>query len=113
MTIKWNLPQVMFNAGVFSEADLRRLLVNKVNYDISAPAVHRLIKGLPKECKLATLDALCQALNCKIEDLIVFTEPTPANQCIQPLVMESSFKPPTKTTKQKAKKKFNFDLPPI
>lgn len=113
MTIKWNLPQVMFNAGVFSEAELRRLLVQKVNYDISAPAVHRLVKGLPKECKLATLDALCQALECNIEDLVVFSSPTSANQCVQPLVLESSFKPPKNTTKQKIKKKYDFDLPPI
>lgn len=101
MTIKWNLPQAMFNAEVFSATQLRRLLKDKVDFEISDPAVHRLVKGLPKECKLDTLDALCQALGCKIQDLIVYEKPTKANQCVQPLVLESAFKPPTRVRKGK------------
>jgi DNA-binding Xre family transcriptional regulator len=104
----------MFNAGVFSPTELRRILKKKVDFDISDPAVYRLVKGLPKECKLDTLDALCQALNCKIQDVIVYERPTEANQCVQPLVLESKFKPPDRRkTKKPEKTNIKVEIPPI
>lgn len=113
MTLKWNLPQAMYNAGVFSPTELRRLLKTKVGFEISGPAVHRLVKGLPKECKLDTLDALCQSLNCGISDILVYERPTEANQCIQPLVLESSFKPPVRIKKASREINIKIDIPPI
>ena len=111
MTIKWNLPTAMFNKGIFSATQLRQLMRERANYDISAPAVHRLVTGLPKEFKFATIDALCQALECSLDDVIVFEEPTYANKCIQPLVLGCAFKPP-KRIKREREKIVGIDLPP-
>lgn len=113
MTIKWNLTQVMYNKGVFTPTELRKLIKEKVNYEISAPAVHRLVNGLPKEFKLATIDAICQALECSLGDVIVYESPTKANKCVQPLVLESSFKPPKKAKKIEKEKELDIDIPEI
>lgn len=113
MTIKWNLPKIMYEKGVFSGADLKKLLKDKGNLDISAPALHRLVKGLPQEFKIATMDALCAALECDIEDILLHERPTTANQCIQPLVLESGFKPPRQRKKNKKENAKKIDLPPI
>ena len=113
MTIKWNLPNAMYNSGVFSVAELRKLIKEKGNLDISTPAVHRLVNGLPTEIKFSTLDAICEALGCRISDVIERQSPTPANRCLQPLVLESGFKPPVKKKKQKEDKISIRDLPPI
>lgn len=103
----------MYNAGIFTPTELRRLLKTRVGFEISDPAVHRLVKGLPKECKLDTLDALCQSLNCDIGDIIVYERPTEANKCVQPLVLESKFKPPVRTKKPDKQVHVKIDLPPI
>lgn len=113
MTIKWNLPNIMYEKGVFSAADLRKLLREKGNLDISAPAVHRLVNGLPQEYKITTLDALCAALECDLQDIVLHEKPTTANHCVQPLVLESGFKPPRQRKKQKKEKTKKIDLPPI
>jgi DNA-binding Xre family transcriptional regulator len=113
LTIKWNLPKAMFESGVFTPTELKKLIKEKVNFEISDPAMHRLVKGLPKECKFATIDVLCQALDCRIEDIIVYRKPTEANQCVQPLVLESTFKPPVKAKKQKKEEDIKISPPPI
>lgn len=113
MTIKWNLPNAMYEKGVFTATQLRRLLKDKVGYDISAPAVHRMVTGLPSEFKFATLDAICQALDCNLTDIIVRQKPTEANKCIQPLVLGSDFKPVKRAEKKNKSKEFKMDLPPI
>lgn len=113
LTVKWNLPVAMFESGVFTPTELKKLIKEKVNFEISDPAIYRLVKGLPKECKFSTIDVLCQALGCGIEDIIVFRKPTEANQCVQPLVLESTFKPPVKAKKQKREDIIKIQPPPI
>lgn len=113
MTIRWNLPKAMYEKGVFSAAELGRLLREKASYDISAPAIHRLVKGLPVEVKFATIDALCEALDCGINDIITRQAPTQANMCVQPLVLASGFVPPKRQAKKKKKQEFSMDMPPI
>src|SRR5665648_28018 len=107
MTIKWNLTQVMYNKGIFTPTELRKIIKAKVNYDISAPAVHRLVNGCPKEFKLTTIDAVCQALGCLLGDIIVYEQPSKANKCVQKLVLESSFKPPKRIKKKEEKKELD------
>lgn len=113
MTIRWDLPNAMYKKGVFSATELRRLMKNKVGYDISAPAVHRMVTGVPTEFKFATLDAICQALECELSDVIVWQKPTLANKCIQPLVVGTDFKPKKSSRKKAEKKEFKMELPPL
>ena len=113
MTVTWNLTHVMYDRGVFSVTELRNLMHDKGNLDISVPAVYRLVNSLPQEIKFTTLEALCTALECGVNDLIVYEQPTLANKDVQPLVLDSSFKPPKRKKKIVEKKAVINSLPPI
>ncbi len=113
MSLKWNLVNVMYQRDVFSVTDLKKLINEKGNISISVPAVHRMVNKLPSEIKFSTLDALCSALDCNVNDLLVYEPPTLANKVVQPLVIDSGFKPP-KNKKCKPEKKSQIkELPPI
>ena len=103
MTITWNLTHVMYEKGIFSVTELKKAINEKGNLDISVPAVHRLVNKLPSEIKFSTLNAICAALECDVNDLLVYERPTIANRAVQPLVLESSFKPPKKKKKEDSK----------
>jgi DNA-binding Xre family transcriptional regulator len=69
----WMLRKIMAERGIWSGAALARLLLEKANYRLSAPSVHALMTGQPKQMKAETLDALCTALECTPNDLWAFT----------------------------------------
>jgi len=69
----WMLRQVMAQRGIWTGADLARLLKEKAGYELSAPSISALLRGQPKQMKAATLDALCTALDCTPNDLWVHT----------------------------------------
>jgi len=73
--LEWVLRRVMLEKGVWSGAELLRLLKEKANYSLSAPSVSALINGQPKQMKGDTLDALCTALECTPGDLWIHTSP--------------------------------------
>ncbi len=54
---------------VWTAAELRRLMVAKAGYDLSAPSVAALFSGEPTRLRLTTLLALCVALECTPNDL--------------------------------------------
>lgn len=67
----WMLRKVMADRGIWTGAELGRLLKEKAGYDLSAPSISALITGQPKQMKADTLDALCTALECTPNDLWV------------------------------------------
>jgi len=69
----WMLRQVMASRGIWTGAELARLLKEKAGYELSAPSISALLRGQPKQMKAATLDALCTALDCTPGDLWVYT----------------------------------------
>ena len=99
MTIKWALRVAMAERGIFTMADLGRRLEERADYPLTPPALHRLGGGKdgtpPKEIKLATLDALLQALDFPATDFGVFRyePPTPENAAAQPLVVNADIRP--------------------
>lgn len=66
MTIKWTPRVAMAKQGIFSMAEMGRRMAEK-GYPLTPPALHRLQGGKsgepPKEIKLATLNALLDALD--------------------------------------------------
>lgn len=54
---------------VWTAAELRRLMQAKAAYELSAPSVAALFSGEPSQVRLATLLALCVALDCTPNDL--------------------------------------------
>lgn len=71
----WILRNVMAQRGIWSGADLARLLQEKANYTLSAASVSALLNHQPRQMKAETLDALCTALECTPNDLWVYTPP--------------------------------------
>jgi DNA-binding Xre family transcriptional regulator len=76
----WMLRQVMAGKGIWTGAALQRLLKEKANYRISAPAISALLKNQPRHMKAETLDALCTALECTPNDLWVYIPPGTAKE---------------------------------
>src|SRR5260370_12698288 len=66
VTLRWNLRVAMAERGIFTMAELGRRMADRGNYSLTPPALHRLAGGKdrqpPKETRLATLNALLDAL---------------------------------------------------
>jgi putative transcriptional regulator len=69
MALKWRLRQVMAERGIWSGAELGRLMEQKAGYKLSAPSLSALLTEQPKQMKAQTMDALCTALDCTPADL--------------------------------------------
>ncbi len=69
MTLKWRLRQVMADRGIWSGAELGRLMEQKAGYKLSALSLSALLTEQPKQMKAQTMDALCTALDCTPADL--------------------------------------------
>lgn len=69
----WMLRKIMAERGIWTGAELARLLREKAGYQLSPPSISALLRGQPKQMKAETLDALCTALECTPGDLWVHT----------------------------------------
>jgi putative transcriptional regulator len=99
VTLRWNLRLAMAERGIFTMAELGRRMADRGNYPLTPPALHRLAGGKggqpPKEIKLATLNALLDALDFPATDFGVFRyePPTDQNRAAQPLVVNGDVRP--------------------
>lgn len=87
MRIIWKLRMAAAQREVWTGAQLRRLLAERAGLHLSSASVSALMTKEPAQVKLATLAALCTALDCTPNDLIeVDTTPVaiPAPQRAQP-----------------------------
>ena len=73
MANEWKLRQVMAKNDIWSGSELIRLMEEKAGYTMSPASVSALLKGRPKLYRDETIDALCTALDCDINELIVHT----------------------------------------
>lgn len=71
--IQWRLRQVMAAKEIWTGQGLLDLLRNKAGVDLSHVAVMRLVKEKPKQVRLATLEALCVALDCSPWDIMTWS----------------------------------------
>lgn len=69
MTLEWRLRQVMASRGLWSGAELGRLMEQKAGYRLSAPSISALLTEAPRQVKAQTMDALCTALDCSPAEL--------------------------------------------
>ncbi|ARJ24041.1 XRE family transcriptional regulator [Bacillus mycoides] len=69
MTLEWKLRKVMAEQGIWTGAELSRLLEDRSGYKLSPPSISALLTSEPKQVKTATMDALCTALKCTPNDL--------------------------------------------
>ncbi|HHP5617176.1 helix-turn-helix transcriptional regulator [Bacillus cereus] len=69
MALEWRLRKVMADRGIWSGAELGRLLEDKAGFKLSAPSISALLTSEPKQVKTNTMDALCTALECTPNEL--------------------------------------------
>jgi len=69
MAIRWKLRMAAAQREVWTGAQLQRLLADRTGLKLSAPSISALLTKQPRQVKLETLAALCQALDCTPNDL--------------------------------------------
>jgi DNA-binding Xre family transcriptional regulator len=85
MRIKWKLRMAAAQREVWTGAQLRRLLADRSGLELSSASVSALFTREPAQVKLATLAALCTALDCTPNDLFeVDTTPVQRPAAPQP-----------------------------
>ncbi|MFJ5692796.1 helix-turn-helix domain-containing protein [Arthrobacter sp. NPDC093125] len=67
----WRLREIMAARGLFNISDLIPLLVER-GIELSPSQIYRLVGQKPERMSLTLLGALCDALNCTVEDLCQF-----------------------------------------
>ena len=67
----WRLREIMAARGLFNISDLIPLLVER-GIDLSPSQIYRLVGQKPERMSMTLLGALCDALNCTVEDLCQF-----------------------------------------
>ena len=72
MGLKWNLRMVAAERGIWTGAELRRVLDERAGYRLSSASISELMRGTPRQLKVSTLAALCTALECQPGDLLTF-----------------------------------------
>jgi putative transcriptional regulator len=70
MKATWRLRMAAAERGVWTGADLRRLLDERAGLRLSAASISALMTKQPSQLRLSTLAALCTALDCTPNDLI-------------------------------------------
>ena len=69
MAIHWGLKTFLATRhGIFAATDLQKLVIKKTGVLISLTNLCNYLEKKPKTLRLATMEILCQALQCKLED---------------------------------------------
>ncbi|GIP32200.1 helix-turn-helix transcriptional regulator [Paenibacillus sp. J2TS4] len=79
----WMLRQLMAERGIWTGAELGRLLMDQAGYRLSPPSISALLNGQPKQMKADTMDALCTVLRCTPSDLWVHIPSTKGDHNLQ------------------------------
>ncbi len=80
-TVSWQLQQVMRDAGIYTNEDLKRLLAG-IGVELSSSQVHRLVTETPERLNLTVLAALCQVLEVEPGDLIQVVPARPRRRAV-------------------------------
>jgi len=69
MPIVWNLKKwLAMERDIYRPSELQALLAEKAGVQLSLQAISALINGKPNALRLQTIQALCNALDCKLSD---------------------------------------------
>lgn len=68
----WRLREIMAARGLFNISELIPLLTER-GIDLSPSQIYRLVGSKPERISLGLLGALCDALECTVDDLCEFT----------------------------------------
>jgi DNA-binding Xre family transcriptional regulator len=69
MPVVWNLKKwLAVEHDIYRPSQLQAVLAEKAGVQLSIQAISTLINGKPNALRLQTIQALCNALNCKLSD---------------------------------------------
>jgi DNA-binding Xre family transcriptional regulator len=69
MPVVWNLRKwLAVERDIYRASEVQALLAEKAGVQLSLQAVSALINGTPTALRLQTIQALCNALDCKLSD---------------------------------------------
>ena len=69
MPIVWNLKKwLAMERDIYRPSELQALLAEKAGVQLSLQAISSLINSKPNALRLQTIQALCNALDCKLSD---------------------------------------------
>lgn len=69
MPLRWNLRLYLANHhGIFRATELQVLLKEKAGVHLSLQSVSTLMKDSPSAMRVQTIQAICNALGCKLSD---------------------------------------------
>lgn len=70
VSMDWNLRQMMATRGLFATSDLIPLLTAR-GIHLSREQIYRLVTQTPRRLNIEVLAALCDALDCAPNDLLI------------------------------------------
>src|SRR6266536_5298579 len=69
MPLVWNLRKwLAVNRDIYRPVDLQKLIAEKAGVHLSLQAVSALMQSTPSALRIATLEVLCTALECKASE---------------------------------------------
>ena len=69
MPVRWNLKRwLAVERNIYRPSELHTLLVTKAGVKLSLQSVSALVNRTPGALRLRTMQALCNALDCKLSD---------------------------------------------
>jgi putative transcriptional regulator len=92
MQIRWKLRIAAAQREVWTGSQLRRLLAERAGLEMSSASVSALFTRQPSQLKLATLAALCTALQCTPDDLFDL-DTTPVERPAVPVAGQAAAEP--------------------
>ncbi len=81
MPLVWNLRKwLAVNRDIYRPVDLQKLIAEKAGVQLSLQAISALMQSTPSALRIATLEALCTALDCKASDFFDVLPPSSQEQ---------------------------------
>src|SRR6266516_1885779 len=81
MPLIWNLRKwLAINRDIYRPVDLQKLIAEKAGVQLSLQAVSALMQSHPSALRIATLKALCTALDCKASEFFDVLPPSQEEQ---------------------------------
>jgi DNA-binding Xre family transcriptional regulator len=81
MAIVWTLKKwLAVNRDIYRASEVQLLLAEKLGVRLSLQAISAIINGQPSALRLQTIQALCDALDCKLSDFCDVLPDAPAQR---------------------------------
>lgn len=86
MTIKWNLKKFIEKKhSIYSATDFKKLISKNTGITISLQNICNYLNNNPAMIRLETMEIICTALDCNLQDILKITPTKKANKATKKL----------------------------